>query len=62
MTSAEFLRAKANQLRALATQTRVPEVIVQLELWAREFEETAVRAELPAASVVAPTPKVGRAR
>ncbi len=50
MASPEFLRAKAAELRALAAQARVPEVIVQLELWAQEFEEEVQRAELSSAS------------
>jgi hypothetical protein len=45
MSSAEFLRAKAVGLRTLAAQAKAPEVIVQLQLWAREFEEEAERAE-----------------
>ena len=45
MSSAEFLRAKAAELRAQAAQTNLPEVIVQLELWAREIEEDAERAQ-----------------
>ena len=45
MSSAEFLRAKAVGLRTLAAQARVPELIIQLELWAREFEEDAERAQ-----------------
>jgi hypothetical protein len=48
MTRPELLRAKATELRALATQTRVSEVIAQLELWAREFEEEAERGEATA--------------
>jgi hypothetical protein len=62
MTKPELLHAKAIELRALAAQARVPEVIVQLEVWAREFEEEAQRAELPVAPVVALTPKFGGAR
>jgi hypothetical protein len=58
MSSTEFPRAMAAELRALATQTKVPEVIVQLELWAREFEEEAKRAggiaAAPTALVIGP--------
>jgi hypothetical protein len=58
MSSAEYLRRKAADLRALAVQAKVPEVIVQLELWARECEEEAGRAEgiaaAPTALVIAP--------
>lgn len=61
MSSAEFLRAKAAGLRALAAQAKVPEVIVQLELWAREFVEEAERAEgiAPAPTVLVIAPKIG---
>ncbi|HUK09336.1 MAG TPA: hypothetical protein VLX09_15780 [Stellaceae bacterium] len=61
MSSAEFLRGKAAELRALAAQAKVPEVIVQLQLWARECEEEAGRAEGSAAAptVLVIAPKIG---
>jgi hypothetical protein len=61
MSSAEFLRAKAAGLRALAAHAKVPEVIVQLEWWAREFEEEAERIEGNAAAptVLVIAPKIG---
>jgi hypothetical protein len=54
MASPEFLRAKAAELRALAAQARVPEAIVQLELWAREFEEQASRAKVSRSGITLP--------
>jgi hypothetical protein len=60
MADAEFLRAKANQCRELITQAKVPEVIAQLELWARDFEKEAIRAEADAPAVVVIAPQSSR--
>jgi hypothetical protein len=46
MASAEFLRAKVKEIRELVERAASPELIAQLELWAREFEEEAKCAEL----------------
>ena len=46
MPTAEFLRRKARQCRKLLAITTVPEVRAQLELWARDFDDEAARAEL----------------
>ena len=59
MPAAEFLRLKAQECRELIAKAIKPEVIAQLELWAREFEEEAARmestAEAPTVLVIAPT-------
>ena len=49
MPTAEFLRQKAQEVRALIALAKVPEVIEQLEIWARELEEEAARAQAFAA-------------
>jgi hypothetical protein len=46
MTTAEFLRRKARQCRRLLAVATVPEVRAQLELWARDFDDEAVKTEL----------------
>jgi len=45
MPTAEFLRQKAQEVRALIALAKVPEVIAQLKIWARELEREAARAE-----------------
>jgi len=45
MATAEFLRQKAQEIRALIALVKTPEVIAQLEIWALELEEEAARAE-----------------
>ena len=45
MPTADFLREKAQEVRALIALAKTPEVIAQLETWARELEEKAARAE-----------------
>ena len=45
MATAEFLRQKAQEVRALLALAKTPEVIVQLAIWARELEEDAAKAE-----------------
>jgi acyl-coenzyme A thioesterase PaaI-like protein len=45
MPTPEFLRLKAEECRRLRAKAKVPEVIAQLELWEREFEEEAARLE-----------------
>jgi len=49
MPTAEFLRQKAQDVRALIALAKVPEVIAQLEIWARELEQEAAQAEALAA-------------
>jgi hypothetical protein len=46
MPTAEFLRRKARQCRKLFATALVPEVRAQLELWARDFDDEAAKAEL----------------
>jgi hypothetical protein len=46
MQTAKFLRHKARQCRKLLAIATVPEVCAQLELWARDFDDEAVKAEL----------------
>jgi hypothetical protein len=57
MPTAEFFRAKAQQCRELLAVAKVPEVIAQLELWIREFEEAAKQAEAMVGPVTVVTPK-----
>ena len=45
MPTAEFLRQKAQEVRALIALAKVPEVIAQLEIWARELEQEAAQAD-----------------
>jgi len=45
MPTAEFLRQKAQEVRALIALAKVPEVIAQLKIWARELEQEAAQAE-----------------
>ena len=51
MPTAEFLRQKAQEVRALIMLAKTAEVIAQLEIWARELEEEAARMEELAAPV-----------
>ena len=46
MPTAEFLRQKAQEVRALIALAKTPEVIAQLEIWARELEGEAAHAEM----------------
>jgi hypothetical protein len=46
MSTAEVLRRKARQCRKLFATAIAPEVRVQLELWARDFDDEAAKAEL----------------
>ena len=45
MPTAEFLRQKAQEIRALIAVAKTPEVVAQLKIWARELEEEAAHAE-----------------
>ena len=45
MPSAEFLRQKAQEVRALIALAKVPEVIAQLKIWARELKQEAAQVE-----------------
>jgi hypothetical protein len=45
MPTAEFLRQKAHEVRALIPLATVPEVIAQLKIWASELEEEAAKVE-----------------
>jgi len=49
MPTAEFLRQKARQVRALIALAKVPEVRAQLRLWARELEREAAQVEATSA-------------
>ena len=49
MPTAEILRQKAQEVRALIALAKVPEVIAQLEIWARELDEEAAKLEKLAA-------------
>ena len=49
MPTAELLRQKAQEVRALLTLAKTPEVIAQLKIWARELEEEAATLEKLAA-------------
>jgi hypothetical protein len=46
MPTAKFLRDKARECRKLLAIATVPDVRAQLELWARDFDDEAVKAEL----------------
>jgi hypothetical protein len=50
MADAEYFREKAQQCRELLKLAMVPEVVEQLEIWVREFEEQARRAERAASA------------
>jgi hypothetical protein len=45
MADAAYFREKAEQCRDLLKVAIVPEVVEQLEIWVREFEERARMAE-----------------
>jgi hypothetical protein len=45
MFGAEFYRAKAERCRELLKGAAIPEIVEQLQTWAREFEEEADKAE-----------------
>lgn len=49
MPTPEFLRQKAQEVRALIGVAKTPKVIAQLEIWACELEEEAAQAEALAA-------------
>ena len=57
MPTAEFLRQKAQEVRALIALAKTPTVRAQLRLWARELEKDAVQAEATAATM--PYPSAG---
>jgi hypothetical protein len=50
MSSSEFFREKARECRRLLEIAVKPEVIAQLQMWIREFEEAALEAERSPAS------------
>ncbi len=52
MATAAFFREKADQCRTLLQVAQKPEVIAQLEIWAREFEEIAAEMERTGPSVL----------
>jgi hypothetical protein len=45
MPTAEFLRQKAQEVRALIALARTPEVITQLKMWAQELDDEAAKVE-----------------
>jgi hypothetical protein len=56
MPDAEVFRERARRCRELLQFTVVPEIIEQLKVWAREFDEEAekIEAELAAAHQASP--------
>ena len=56
MSAAMFFRTIAQQCRELLPIAERPEVIAQLELWIREFEEAAIQAEAMTLSMIVVTP------
>jgi len=61
MSAAVFFRRIAQQCRELLSIAERPEVIAQLELWIREFEEAAIQAEaMVSMIVVTPTSTQGK--
>jgi hypothetical protein len=56
MYTAELLRLKAQHCRELIAKATNPEVAAQLELWAREFDEEAAKAEAAGPTVLVVMP------